>query len=54
MKKIFLTLLTLCFVASYGLCSTVNSYDSYGRQVVTGQMILLQHLMISMDVKQEH
>lgn len=32
MKKIFLTLLTLCFVASYGLCSTVNSYDSYGRK----------------------
>ena len=32
MKKIFLTLLTLCFVASYGFCSTVNSYDSYGRK----------------------
>lgn len=32
MKKIFLTLLTLCFVASYGYCSTVNSYDSYGRK----------------------
>ena len=32
MKKIFLTLLTLCLFASYGFCSTVNSYDSYGRK----------------------
>lgn len=32
MKKIFLTLLILCFVVSYGFCSTVNSYDSYGRK----------------------
>lgn len=29
MKKIFLALLTLCFVVSYGFCSTVNSYDSF-------------------------
>ena len=32
MKKILWILLTLRFVASYGFCSTVNSYDSYGRK----------------------
>ena len=32
MKKIFLILLTLYFVASLGFCSTVNSYHSYGRK----------------------
>ncbi|CCX79159.1 unknown [Clostridium sp. CAG:715] len=58
MKKIFLTLLTLltlCFVASYGFCSTVNSYDSYGRKTGSYRTSgsILQHLMISMDVKQE-
>lgn len=32
MKKIFLILLTLYFVASLGFCSTANSYDCYGRK----------------------
>ena len=32
MKKLFLALFVLCITASYGLCSTMNSYDSYGRK----------------------
>ena len=32
MKKLFLALFVLCITVSYGLCSTMNSYDSYGRK----------------------
>ena len=37
MQKIYLTLLILCLTASYGFCSTINSYDKHGNR--TGSYI---------------
>ena len=50
MKKIFLTLFVLCITASYGLCSTMNSYDSYGRK---GSYIIQRQVMILMGGEEQ-